>query len=97
MGKVCQSQSIARMMRQKSRTCEYRNVYIRSKEPGGIEVPEHRKAVENDKDRSPEYAPYGQIWLQIAVVDEGLAVDTLGLQTIVWGSCKYRSGQAQRN
>jgi hypothetical protein len=68
----------------KSRTCEDRNVYIRSKETGGSEVPEHREAIENDKDNGPEYAPHGQIWLQAVRVYEGLAVDALGSQAIVW-------------
>ena len=81
-----------------NRTCKDRNVYIRGKEPGGSEVPEHREAIDNDKESGPEYTPHGQIWLQIARIYEGLAVDSLDLQTIVCGfdSYQYRSSQAQR-
>lgn len=90
----CQSQSTARMSR-KSRTCEDRDVYIRSKETGSSEVPEHREAIDKDKESGPEYAPHGQIRLQTVRVYEGLAVDTLGLQTIVW--IRVSTGADKRN
>ena len=55
--RVCQSQAKARVERI-SRTCEDRNVYIGGKEPGGSEFPEHREAVDKDKESSPEYTPH---------------------------------------
>ena len=46
-------------MSRMSRTCKDRNVYVRGKEAGRSEFPEHREAVDKDKDSSPEYTPYG--------------------------------------
>jgi len=56
-------------MGRKSRTCKERDVYVGGKETGGSEVPEHREAVDKYKDRGPEYAPDGQIWLETVPID----------------------------
>lgn len=49
----------------------------------GVERPEDRKSVDQDKQRCPENSPVGQVRLEIAVVNQLFAVKALSLHPAV--------------
>lgn len=54
-----------------------------SQEIRRVEVPEDGDAVDEDEDADPEDTPYGEVRLELAVVDEFGAVEALGFHASV--------------
>jgi hypothetical protein len=53
------------------------------KEVRGIEVPEDKESVDEDKDDDPENSPDGEPWLQLTMVNEFRTIETLSLHAAV--------------
>jgi len=59
------------------------DVDVSSEEASSGEIPEDFETVNDDEQAGPEDTPVGEIWLQIAVVDKLLAVESLRLESTV--------------
>lgn len=55
-------------------------------EAGGVEVPEDGEAVDEDEEGDPADTPVREVRLQLAVVDELCAVETLRTHAAVFGA-----------
>ena len=48
-----------------------------------VEIPKHAYTIDEDEDDNPEYTPYGEVGLEVGVVDEFGAVESLGFHASV--------------